>query len=180
MSFPEDFSGLLEQAAVAFAAYEAEAGYSPGIVGGGSIAIQTLGAFMSGDLDLYAPNDALLARCPVGAGFRREDRKGRLRGGYYHPDYPAYGIEAISGQLFDGRSDQDRLLRITLDGDEAITTPSFEDMIADRLGQHAVDRSPDSPLLQQARLLFRVAVALDLEYLRRRVAEEGGSFELLN
>ena len=58
--------------------------------------------------------------------------------------------------------------------------PSFEDMIADRLGQHAVDRSPDSPLLQQARLLFRLAVALDLEYLERRVAEEGGSFEMLN
>jgi hypothetical protein len=53
-------------------------------------------------------------------------------------------------------------------------------MIADRLGQHAVDRSPASPLLQQARLLFRVAVALDLGYLKRRVAEEGGSFELLN
>lgn len=180
MSLPEDFSGLLEQAAVAFAAYEAEAGYSPVIVGGGAIAIQTLGAFMSGDLDLYAPNDVLLERCLVGAGFKREDRKGRLRGGYYHPDHPAYGVEAISGQLFDGRSDQNRLLRIILDGDEAVTTPSFEDMIADRLGQHAVDRSPDSPLLQQARLLFKVAVALDLEYLKRRVAEEGGSFELLN
>ena len=180
MSLPEDFSGLLEKAAVAFAAYEGAAGYSPVIVGGGAIAIQTLGAFMSGDLDLYAPNDVLLGKCLVGAGFKREDRKGRLRGGYYHPDYPAYGIEAISGQLFDGRSDHNRLLRIILDGDEAITTPSFEDMIADRLGQHAVDRSPDSPLLQQARLLFRVAVALDLEYLKRRVAEEGGSFELLN
>ena len=180
MSLPEDFSGLLERAAVAFAAYEAEAGYSPVIVGGGAIAIQTLGAFMSGDLDLYAPNDVLLERCLVGAGFKREDRKGRRRGGYYRPEFPAYGAEAVSGQLFEGRSDHNRLLRITLDGDEAITTPSFEDMIADRLGQHAVDRSQDSPLLQQARLLFRVAVALDLEYLKRRVAEEGGNFELLN
>lgn len=180
MSLPEDFSGLLERMAAAFAQYKAEAGYSPVIVGGGAIAIQTYGAFMSGDLDLYAPNDALLDKCLTGAGFKHEDRERRLLGGYYHPDYPAYGVEAISGQLFDGRSDHSRLLRITLDGDEAITTPSFEDMIADRLGQHAVDRSPDSALLHQAQLLFKVAVALDLDYLKRRVAEEGGDYELLN
>jgi hypothetical protein len=59
---------------------------------------------------------------------------GRLKGGYHHSKFPEYGIEAISGQLFDGRSDRERLIRLTLTGDHSIVIPSVEDMIADRLG----------------------------------------------
>jgi hypothetical protein len=135
---------------------------------------------MSGDLDLYASNDEALDQCLLEAGFLADERVGRLRGGYYHPRFERYGIESISGQLFDGLVERDRLIRISLDGDKGIIIPSFEDMIADRLGQYAGGRKSDDSRLQQARLLFKLAENLDLDYLKRRIGEEGGDYQLLN
>jgi hypothetical protein len=40
---------------------------------------------MSGDLDLYAPSDAALETALLRSGFVREQRQGRLAGGFYHP-----------------------------------------------------------------------------------------------
>lgn len=180
MALPEPYLQILEMLAGACNAYEAITGYSPVLVGGGAVAIQTQGAFMSGDFDLFAPNDEVLDRCLHEAGFVAEERVGRLKGGYHHPEFPAYGIEAISGQLFDGRADRERLIRLTFAGDRAIVIPSFEDMIADRLGQHAVVAKSDQSRLKQARALFKLASGLDLAYLERRVREEGGDIRLLD
>ena len=63
---------------------------------------------MSGDLDLYTPSDAALETALRQSGFVLEERCGRLAGGFYHPDFPEYGVEAVSGQLFDGRADKSR------------------------------------------------------------------------
>ena len=179
MAIPETYLALLEVLANAFQRYEATTGHSPVLVGGGAVAVQTQGAFMSGDLDLYAPNDAALEAALLQAGFAREERKGRLAGGFYHPDYPEYGVEAISGQLFDGRADRTRLIRVLFEDAKGIVIPSFEDMIADRLGQYAGSNQRDHSRLAQAQLLFRLAEDLDLEYLQLRVADEGGEFGLL-
>lgn len=179
MALPEPYLQILEMLAAACTAYEKATGLSPVLVGGGAVAIQTQGAFMSGDFDLFAPNDEVLDCCLRAVGFVAEERLGRLRGGYYHPEFPAYGIEAISGQLFDGRADRERLIRLTFTGDCGIVVPSFEDMIADRLGQHAVAAQSDQSRLRQAQTLFKLASGLDLEYLERRVREEGGDIRLL-
>lgn len=134
---------------------------------------------MSGDLDLYAPSDDALETALLHSGFVREERRGRLVGGFYHPDFPEYGVEAISGQLFDGRADKNRLIRVLFHEAKGIVIPSFEDMIADRLGQYAASSQRDQSRLAQARLLFKLAEEIDLSYLRSRIADEGGNFELL-
>lgn len=180
MALPEPYLHLLEMLAGACHAYEKATGFPPVLVGGSAVAIQTQGAFMSGDFDLFAPNDKVLDRCLREAGFVPEERIGRLKGGYHHPEFPAYGIEAISGQLFDGRADRKRFIRLTFTGDCTIVIPSFEDMIADRLGQHAVAAQSDQSRLKQAHALFKLARGLDHDYLRHRVEEEGGDIHLLH
>jgi hypothetical protein len=179
MAIPETYLALLEILAGAFQQYEAVTGHSPVLVGGGAVAVQTQGAFMSGDLDLYAPSDSALEAALLQEGFVREERLGRLAGGFYHPSYPEYGLEAISGQLFDGRADRTRLIRVLFQGSKGIVIPSFEDMIADRLGQYAASNQCDHSRLAQAQLLFRLADDLDLGYLQARVADESGDFGLL-
>ena len=52
-------------------------------------------------------------------------------------------------------------------------------MIADRLAQHAVASPTDDSRLRQAVLLFQIADELDLDYLIRRVRDEGGDPSLL-
>ncbi len=179
MALPETYLALLDILAGAFQRYEAATGHSPVLVGGGAVAVQTQGAFMSGDLDLYAPSDAALEAALLQSGFAREERQGRLAGGFYHPDYPEYGVEAISGQLFDGRADRARLIRVMFQDAKGIVIPSFEDMIADRLGQYAASNLREHSRLAQAQLLFRLADDLDLGYLQARIADEGGDLSLL-
>jgi hypothetical protein len=179
MALPDTYLTLLDILAGAFERYQAATGHSPVLVGGGAVAVQTQGAFMSGDLDLYAPSDAALETALLHTGFVREERHGRLSGGFYHPEFPEYGVEAISGQLFDGRADRTRLIRVLFQADKGIVIPSFEDMIADRLGQYAASSQRDHSRLAQAKLLFRLADDLDLVYLKARIADEGGDFDLL-
>jgi hypothetical protein len=179
MAIPDTYHALLCILADAFERYEVATGHCPVLVGGGAVAVQTQGAFMSGDLDLYAPSDAALEAALLHSGFVREDRHSRLAGGFYHPEFPEYGVEAISGQLFDGRADKTRLIRVLFQGEKGIVIPSFEDMIADRLGQYAASSERDHSRLAQAQLLFRLAEDLDLRYLHIRIADEGGDFALL-
>ena len=179
MAIPDTYLALLNILADAFEHYEVATGHCPVLVGGGAVAVQTQGAFMSGDLDLYAPSNAALENALLHSGFVREGRRSRLAGGFYHPEFPEYGVEAISGQLFDGRADKTRLIRVLFQDAKGIVIPSFEDMIADRLGQYAASSERDHSRLAQAQLLFRLAEDLDLRYLQIRIADEGGDFDLL-
>ena len=72
MALPEPYLQILEMLAGACNAYEKITGFSPVLVGGGAVAIQTQGAFMSGDFDLFAPNDEVLDRCLREVGFVAE------------------------------------------------------------------------------------------------------------
>lgn len=81
--------------------------------------------------------------------------------------------------MFDGRADRSRLIRVVFEDGKGIVIPSFEDMIADRLGQYAASSGRDPSRLAQARLLYRLADDLDLGYLRVRIADEGGNIDLL-
>ena len=109
-----------------------------------------------------------------------EDRRNKQRGGFYHPDLPLYGVEQVSGPLFDGHSDPQKLVSVYVTDTNSIILPAVEDMIANRLGQHAVSSPSDDSRLQQARMIFLLSEAIDLEYLARRVLEEGGDIGLLD
>lgn len=81
----------------------------------------------------------------------------------------------MSGPLFGGAADPARIMLLAVGADGAeIAMPSCEDMIADRLGQAAVASPTDASRLLQARALFRLAPQIDMDYLRRRVVQEGG------
>ncbi len=141
-------------------------------MGGAAVAFYTQGAVLSGDFDLIADlsfEDALLAE-----GFRKEHKRGRLLRGYYHPDAPRYGFEMVSGALFDGRTDRDKILPVRITEDAEVFFPPIEDLIADRLGQYASNKGKDDEMLKQAQILKELALECDIAYLRRRIIEESG------
>lgn len=174
MALPRDYLALLLRLAEAEGVYERVTGRPFHLVGGGAVAILTQGAFMSGDLDVLAENDEALDAALRSANFVRDERIGRFRLGWVHPAHAGYGVESVSGDYFDGRGDRSRAVRVTLEPGKSLVLPAPEDLIADRLGQHAVASASDPSRLEQARALAALAVALDREYLRRRIIEDGG------
>jgi hypothetical protein len=133
---------------------------------------------MSGDFDFVAIDDTAFYHAMTESGFVPEDRLGHLLRGYYHPAYPAYGVELVSGPLFDGKADPQKLIRMTLRHGELVL-PSIEDLVADRHGQHAVASSSDDSRLRQARIMLAMAKQVDKDYMLRRVLDEGGDPDLL-
>lgn len=179
MALSEGYLAVLERLGRVFDAYHWHTGSRAILVGGAATAIYTAGAFSSADFDIVAAASEAFDAALIAEGFRREDRLGHLRVGFYHPDYPEYGFQQVSGRLFDGRADQNRLVILPTNGNGALTLPSVEDLIADRLGQHTVASPSDDSRLQQAIWLFRLAEQLDRNYLVKRILEEGGDPNLL-
>ncbi|ROT93360.1 hypothetical protein EB810_14795 [Altererythrobacter sp. FM1] len=174
MSLPTEYIAALRPLAEAFSAYETETGHTPVLVGGAAAAIHTNGNFMSADFDIVAGNDDAFARAMRAAGFLDDEKAIHGKGGWYHPAHPQFGVEQVSGHFFDGRAARSRCLRLTVKRNAAVVLPSVEDMIADRLGQHEI-AAGDPSMLQQALALFRLSDGLDLDYLHRRITEEGGN-----
>src|SRR5207237_3389593 len=100
-------------------------------------------------------SDSAFNEAMITAGFVPEHRSGKLLGGFYHPAHPAYAVEQVSGPLFDGRADNERLIELRVREGNFIVLPSIEDMIADRLAQHAVASPSDPSRLRQAEMLLR-------------------------
>jgi hypothetical protein len=181
LPFPEGFLPALEALGQACEHYRKMTGMEAVLVGGAATSIYTSGHFLSGDFDLVASDYAAFDAAMQQTGFRSEDRAGYLRVGYYHPVHPTYGFQQVSGSLFDGRADRTMMLRIQLSDENrsAVVLPAVEDMIADRLAQYAVASPSDDSRLRQARLLLQLAKSVDMNYLRRRIADEGGDPALL-
>ena len=174
MTLPENYILALERLSLAFGAYEGEAGEPPVLVGGAAAAIRTGGQFMSADLDVVTENERVFPRALASAGFLAEARTGKTEFGYYHPKFPAYAVDRVSGSYFDGKGDRERLLRLVVRDYAAIVIPAVEDLIADRLGQYARGSNSDESRLLQAQALLSLAKRIDGPYLRRRICEEGG------
>jgi len=180
VALPTAYAAVLEQLGCAFLAYRDETGSFPVLVGGAATALGTAGQFMSADFDVVADDTDAFARAMIGVGFIKEAGIGHLAGGFYHPDHAEFVVELVSGQLFDGKAEHDRLVRLRIKDHSEIIVPAVEDLIADRLAQHAVASSSDTSRLLQARALFACAPKVDMTYLTRRVLEEGGDPELLH
>jgi hypothetical protein len=137
MPLEPSYQRALEALAKACTVYRDLTGRDVVLVGGAATAIYSSGLFPSGDFDVIASADEALDDALRQSGFLKEDRAGFLQVGYYHPEHPAFGFQQVSSVLFDGRADQQRLVRIIVTAkDDAILLPSIEDMIADRLAQY--------------------------------------------
>ncbi len=170
MALDPEFLDAIVRLGRVFDRHRRETGHRPVLVGGAAVSILTDGLILSGDFDFVVPFDTAMRE----AGFKREHRRGHMIVGWYHPSLPRYGFQAVSGPLFDGRADQDRLLVASFDAASEVCMPGFEDMIADRLGQYASSGKKNSEMLAQAVLLFRLGASIDHAYLYRRVVEETG------
>jgi hypothetical protein len=172
--FPQKFLaalGLIAEAAEAFA----RAGQGrPVLVGGAAVELWTTGRYLSGDFDLVAADPAPIESALIERGFRREDRRGHIVRGLYHPAL-GMGVEIVSGQLLDGRADRTRLVLVNLGDDKRVLVIPPEDVIADRLGQQEAASRSDRRQLALARLVYAIADEIDEPYLLRRVREETGS-----
>jgi hypothetical protein len=173
------FAAALEVLAAAFQDYRARTGGEAILVGGGAVIVHIGGAFFSGDFDIVAGDSAVMAACMAEQGFVAEDRPGRLRVGWYHPDHPLFGFQQVRGPLFDGRAAPEMAVEVVLRDGLSITVPAVEDLIADRLAQHAIASLTDQSRLLQAIAMFRMAPEVDWPYLERRSREEGGDPALL-
>jgi hypothetical protein len=110
------------------------AGYSsPIIVGGAAVEFYTGGAVTSGDFDIVTDAQRELENALLVRGFVRPSGPGALVRGLHHPTL-GIGVEIVSGALFDGASDENRVVLVTAEGGE-IAFPPIEDLIADRMGQ---------------------------------------------
>jgi hypothetical protein len=175
---PDDYIKALTMLAKAFVSYEARTGISAILVGGSATAISTGGAFMSEDFDVVAGDDSNFSEAMAAHGFEEESPAVHGLVAWYHPDFPRYAVEQVSGGYFDGKADRTRCVKLTINDDSAIVLPAVEDLIADRLGQYEVS-SGDDAMLEQAKALFQLSDGLDMDYLKRRIAEEGGNLGLL-
>ena len=178
MAFRPEYLHALRLIAAVFDDYEGRTGVRPILVGGAAVEYYTAGDIMSGDFDILAGDPQVFAEAMCAHGFRREDRAGHLQRGFYH-EHLDIGVELVSGALFDGHTDFDRIGLIIVEGRPRVRIPPIEDMIADRLGQFEASERRDGEMLNQAQILFKLAESIDLAYLERRVKEEGGDPLLL-
>ena len=150
----------------------ADKGYErPILVGGGAVEFHTGSLVVSGDFDFVTDDQLAFEEALIEHGFRREDRVNRLLRGLYHPQL-SIGVEVVSGSLFDGRSDLDRVQLVEILDGKAVAIAPVEDLIADRMGQYASTKNRVPEMLDQAIQLFRLADHLDESYLERRIGEE--------
>ena len=118
----------------------------PVLVGGAVVEFDTAGHLHSGDFDLVSNADEAFAQALLAVGFRREDRRGHLLRGFYHPDL-SIGVEFVSGAYFDGHGDRSRI-RVLAMPEGKILLAATEDLIADRLGQWVASNRRDDELFQ--------------------------------
>jgi len=179
MALPEDFLLVLQRLADAFEALRRSTGESAVLVGGAAVELYTGGAYSTGDFDVHVSDAEAFRSILEAAGFIREDQIGYLRHFWYLPDVARYGVQIVSGELFDGRCERGRLRFLATGSGSSFALAPVEDLIADRLGQHAVASPTDDSMLLQARLLLSLAEEIDQAYLRKRVQDEGGDISLL-
>lgn len=178
MAFRKEYIEALRLIAAVFDDYEALTGVRPILVGGAAVEYYTAGDITSGDFDIIAGNPDAFSTAARAHGFLREDRPGYILRGFYHEQIEI-GIELVSGALFDGRTDPDRIGVILVEGLPRVRIPPVEDLIADRLAQFEASDRKDGEMLKQAQAMFNLAQSLDHTYLERRVLEEGGEVALL-
>lgn len=150
----------------------------PVLVGGGAVEFHTGSVVVSGDFGFVTEEMQAFGEALAACGFKREDRPRRLLIGWYHPEL-AMRVQVVSGDLFDGNSDRRRVQLVDIIDGKAVAIAPIEDLIADRLEQHASTETGMPDRLDQAVKLFRLADHPDEAYLDRRIRQEsGGTFDL--
>jgi hypothetical protein len=169
--FTPEFVEALRLIGSAMEEVRAAGGQCPVLVGGAALQLWTTGRYVSGDFDLVGVDPTPMESALVARGFRREDRPGHLMRGLYHPEL-SLGVEFVSGRLFDGHADLERLRLVSVGPGSRVLVIPVEDVIADRLGQYAANPAGGRALLRQAVLAWSLAGEADRPYLDERIKTE--------
>lgn len=146
------------------------AGFRPPVlVGGAAVEIYSRGEVTTGDFDVVTGRQDIFEKILQRHGFVRPSGPGIATRGWVHPGL-ALGFEVVADCLLDGMADRDMVQVIELGDDGSVAVIAPEDMIADRMGQFASGSAPE--MLAQARALFAICEALDMDYMERRIREE--------
>lgn len=143
----------------------------PILVGGAAAEFYSQSAISTGDFDICTFQQGELEEEMLRHGFVRPSGTGQLLKGLVHPDLKL-GFEVVANTPMDGNFDRDTLTLVNNIGGGAFVVISVEDLIADRMGQYASGTAADR--LDQARTLFCLGLAIDRDYLDRRIREETG------
>ncbi len=107
-TYRPEFVEALKLLAAAFGEV-VKAGYKqPVIVGDAAVEFYTGGNVVSGDFDVVTEAKQELETALLARGFVRPSGVGALLRGVLHPTL-GIGVEVVSGDLFDGASDESRL-----------------------------------------------------------------------
>lgn len=141
----------------------------PVLVGGAVVELYSDSAIATGDFDVATVEQEAFEAELRALGFVKPSGAGQWTRGWVHPDL-ALGFEVVASDLLDGNADRARLRRIDLGEDGTAAFLSVEDMIADRMGQHASGSAPR--MLEQARALYALHPDVDRDYLEDRIRLE--------
>ena len=142
----------------------------PVLVGGAAAEFYSVSALTTGDFDLCAIREDMLAEEMERAGFVRPSGHGAMLKGWIHPALKL-GFEVVAKVPMDGNVDAAHIRLVRPEGETALfRIVSVEDLIADRVGQYASGSAPDR--LEQARILLALHSDADRAYLERRIREE--------
>jgi hypothetical protein len=169
--FPPDFVAALRLLGAAVEEVVQAGHPAPVLVGGAAVELWTSGGYVSGDFDLVTADPAPLEAALIARGFRGEDRKGWIARALYHPDLDI-GIEFVSGALFDGLADRNRIVPVRVGEAAVVRVIPPEDVVADRLGQYSSNPVAERRQLALARMVYRLATDVDPAYLLERVRQE--------
>lgn len=141
----------------------------PILVGGAAVELYSNSAVTTGDFDVVTPRQEEFEQELLRLGFAKPIGPGHTALGWVHPTL-RLGFETVSGSLYDGMADRDRVVLIDLGDDGEAAIVSVEDMIADRIGQYASGTAPE--MLGQARGLFTLHPDVDRDYMDKRIRHE--------
>jgi hypothetical protein len=134
----------------------------PIIVGGLAVEFYTLGAYVTGDIDLVCADRKALGELLESWGFKRQGRT------WFEPELELY-VEAPSEVLYP-EADSTRVVEV-----DARRLPVYvvgiEDLIIDRLNAYVHWTSTEDGVWAQ-RLMKRHTDAIDWAYLRKRADQE--------
>jgi hypothetical protein len=140
----------------------------PILVGGAAVEYYSGSAIMTGDIDLTSPVQPELEEELIALGFTKPVGLGHTPLGWVHPELKL-GFEVVASTPLDGAVDRARIALVDLETGAFAIIP-VEDLIADRMGQHASGTAPE--MLAQATSLFKLHPDLDRAYLERRIRQE--------
>ena len=169
MPYREAYTEALKLLGIAFDRVAENGMPRPVLVGGAAVEFYTQGFAVSGDFDLASPVQNAVEKELRAVGFQRP-RTGQLMRGLVHPDL-LFGVEVVATVPFGGKADKDRYLLVDT-GSGVVQMIAPEDIIADRMGQHASPPGGDPEMLGQAVAVYKLADSLDLDYLEKRIQDE--------